>query len=111
VHATLAAIDAARGRGVDAYADVYPYIASWTELATILPAHARLGGNEATAERLRDPQFAAALALELELLHGDFWHEMLITEVDSERNDASRNAGRRPARDWHLSPAERQFAC
>jgi N-acyl-D-amino-acid deacylase len=106
VHATLGAIDAARSRGTQVYADVYPYVASWTELATILPAHARLGGTDATVERLRDPNYAAALALELELMHGDFWHEMLLTEVGSQRNE--RVAGMRVdelARDWHLSPA------
>lgn len=104
VHATLGAIDAARKRGVRAYADVYPYVASWTELATILPAHARLGGTDATVARLRDPEYASVLALELELLHGEFWHEMLITEVGSERNE--RVAGMRVdelARSWRLS--------
>ncbi|HVS46184.1 MAG TPA: amidohydrolase family protein [Verrucomicrobiae bacterium] len=106
VHATMAAIDRARERGIAAYADVYPYVASWTELATILPAHARLGGNDAAVARLRDPQYAATLALELELARGDQWHDMLITEVGSERNE--RVAGMRVdelARAWNLSPA------
>ncbi len=37
VHRTLATIDRARIRGADVAIDAYPYVASWTELATILP--------------------------------------------------------------------------
>jgi N-acyl-D-amino-acid deacylase len=65
-----------------------------------------LGGTEATVARLRDPEYSAVLALELELLHRSFWHEMLITETGSERNE--RFAGMRVdeiARQWRLSPA------
>jgi len=106
VHQTLALIDAARSRGVQAYCDVYPYIASWTELATVLPPDARAGGIEATLERLADPESATAIALYMNLKHADTWHDMLITEVGSEKN---RNlAGMRMdeiARMWWLPPA------
>lgn len=106
VHQTLGLIDAARARGLDAYCDVYPYIASWTELATILPADARFGGVEATLERLNDPESATAIALYLNLKYGDDWHDIMITEVASEKN--SEIAGMRMddiARLWWLSPA------
>src|SRR6202035_4532787 len=78
VHRTLAAIDRARARGVAVACDAYPYVASWTELATVLPKSARDGGDEAALERLRDPEQAAAAALAMELardpkLGGDGW--------------------------------------
>jgi N-acyl-D-amino-acid deacylase len=106
VHQTLELIASARARGLDAYCDVYPYIASWTELASILPPESRYGGIDATLERLRDPETSAAIALYLNMKHEGIWHDMLITEVASERNQGV--AGMRVddiARMWHLSPA------
>ena len=67
VHRTLATIDRARVRGADVAIDAYPYVASWTELATILPDAIRRGGEAATLERLRDPAIAAATAMLLTL--------------------------------------------
>jgi N-acyl-D-amino-acid deacylase len=106
VHQSLDLIDAARARGIDAFCDVYPYVASWTELATILPAPARYGGSEATIERLSDPESAAAIQLQLHLRYADEWHDMLITDVASEKN--AQCAGMRMdeiAKMWWLSPA------
>ena len=106
VHRSLELIDGARAHGMDAYCDVYPYVASWTDLATILPAQARYGGVEATLERLADPESAAALALQLHLRYADEWHDMLITDVASEKN--AQLAGMRMdeiAKHWRLSPA------
>lgn len=106
VHQTLALIDGARARGLEAYCDVYPYIASWTELATILPPDARFGGVDATLERLNDPKSATAIALYLNLNYADDWHDIMITEVASETNREL--AGMRIdeiARMWWLSPA------
>jgi N-acyl-D-amino-acid deacylase len=105
VHASLDVIERARRRDVDANCDVYPYIASWTELATILPAEIRYGGRDATLERLRDPEMAAALAIALNVQFADEWHDIMITEVASERN--ADLAGMRIdeiARRWWLSP-------
>jgi N-acyl-D-amino-acid deacylase len=85
---------------------MYPYVASWTDLATILPDDVRHGGTDATLERLRDPQSATAIALGLQMTHGEEWHDMLITEVASEKN--AQLAGMRMdeiARMWWLSPA------
>ncbi|GAB3490412.1 N-acyl-D-amino-acid deacylase family protein [Nocardiopsis coralliicola] len=55
VHAALEALDAARERGVDATADVYPYTASSTTLTSRLPAWAMDGGAPALLQRLADP--------------------------------------------------------
>lgn len=106
VHQSLELIDAARTRGIDAYCDVYPYIASWTELATILPDEARYGGVDATLDRLSDPEVAAAIQLQLHLRYTDQWHDMLVTDVASEKN--AHLAGMRVdeiAKTWHISAA------
>jgi N-acyl-D-amino-acid deacylase len=51
----LRLIDAARARGVAVAADMYPYTAGSTTLASLLPAWAHEGGLEALLERLADP--------------------------------------------------------
>jgi N-acyl-D-amino-acid deacylase len=51
----LAVIDAARGRGLDATADVYPYAASSTFLSALLPDWVHDGGIAKALERIRDP--------------------------------------------------------
>jgi N-acyl-D-amino-acid deacylase len=111
VHRTLATLDRARARGADVSIDAYPYVASWTELATILPDAIRRGGEAVTLERLRDPAIAASTAMLLALARdpatgGDSWHDILITDTGSERNAAF--AGYRldeVAAHWRTSPA------
>lgn len=106
VHETLGAIERARSRGLHATTDVYPYVASWTTLATVLPAHVRYGGTDAAIERLNDPAYATALAMELDLARGDEWELMLVTGTGSGRNAGV--AGLRVteiAARWGLSPA------
>lgn len=51
----LELIDAARTRGVDVTADVYPYTASSTTLTSRLPGWALDGGTPGLLERLADP--------------------------------------------------------
>ncbi len=59
---TLKLVDEARGRGVDATIDQYPYTASSTSItAALLPAWAQEGGREATLNRLRDPATRARI--------------------------------------------------
>ena len=106
VHRTLHMIDAARGRGIDAFCDVYPYVASWTDLATLLPPQVRFGGVDATLDRLADPATADAIALHLNLHNAGGWHDILITETGSDRNAGL--AGKRIdeiASAWRLPPA------
>ncbi len=110
VHRTLAAIDRARSRGIHVACDAYPYVASWTELATVLPGWVREGGDDAALERLRDPEQSLAAALAMELardpaLGGDGWDTIMITGVASERNENL--AGMRVdalAGAWQLTP-------
>jgi len=106
VHRTLAAIANARAQGISVHADVYPYVAMWTGLDTILPEDATLDGREATLERLRDPETATALALRLRLdREPSEWHDIQISTVATERNASL--AGMRLdeiAAAWRLSP-------
>jgi dihydroorotase/N-acyl-D-amino-acid deacylase len=52
---TLAMIDSARNAGIDVMADVYPYTATSTGLAVLIPNWAFDGGDTAFARRTRDP--------------------------------------------------------
>jgi N-acyl-D-amino-acid deacylase len=92
VHRSLERIDAARMRGARAAVDVYPYVAMWTDLGTILPEAVREGSDDAVVARLDDPEIAAAVLFALNRARssdetaGDTWHDILITDVESERN-------------------------
>ncbi|WP_343710032.1 D-aminoacylase [Mycobacterium sp.] len=70
VRDALALIDAARDRGLDVTADVYPYTASSTDLATRLPRWALDGGRPALLSRLADPEQRAQIAHELRARFG-----------------------------------------
>ena len=61
----VAAIEAARARGVDVTADQYPYPASGTGLDAIIPTWAHAGGTDSLLARLADPATRARLRAEL----------------------------------------------
>jgi N-acyl-D-amino-acid deacylase len=52
----IEAIEAARARGVDVTADMYPYPAAATDLSACLPPWAQEGGLQSLVARLRDPE-------------------------------------------------------
>lgn len=52
---TLAMIDSARRAGIDVMADVYPYTATSTSLAVLIPNWAFDGGDTSFVRRLQDP--------------------------------------------------------
>ncbi|MEV0083643.1 D-aminoacylase [Saccharopolyspora sp. NPDC050642] len=66
----LALIDAARERGVDVAADVYPYTASSTSLVSRLSAWAVDGGKDALLARLADAAVRERIAAELRARFG-----------------------------------------
>ena len=111
VHRTLELLERARGAGADIGIDAYPYVASWTELATLLPDAIRSGGPAATLARLRDPEIAATVALALNLQRdpahgGDTWHDILITDAGPEgHSDVAGYRIDELARRWRMSPA------
>ena len=87
VNRSLEMIDRARSAGRAIACDAYPYVAMWTDLDTILPSDIRDGGPDATLARLADPQTATAVLLALKLRFEEReWHDMMITDVHSERN-------------------------
>ncbi|HEX7243355.1 MAG TPA: amidohydrolase family protein, partial [Longimicrobiaceae bacterium] len=61
----VAAIEAARARGVDVSADQYPYPASGTGLDAIIPNWAHAGGTDSLLARLADPAVRQRLRAEL----------------------------------------------
>ena len=63
-----ATIAAARARGQDVQANVYPYRAGQNNLSSIIPPWAHEGGSKAMIERLKDP--ALRPRLENEINHG-----------------------------------------
>ncbi|MEY8041450.1 amidohydrolase family protein [Saccharopolyspora cebuensis] len=66
----LALIDAARERGLDVAADVYPYAASSTALVSRLPSWALAGGRAALLARLADPAVRDRIAREVRASFG-----------------------------------------
>jgi N-acyl-D-aspartate/D-glutamate deacylase len=52
----VALIEAARGRGVNVQANVYPYTRGNNDLASIIPSWAHEGGRKKMLERLKDPK-------------------------------------------------------
>ncbi|HEY7472947.1 MAG TPA: D-aminoacylase [Gemmatimonadota bacterium] len=58
-------IDAARARGIDVMASVYPYIASSTGLDQVLPDWVTAGGTGAALARLADPSIRDSVEAEL----------------------------------------------
>lgn len=61
----VAAIEAARSRGVDVMADQYPYRASGTGLDNIIPTWAHAGGTDSLLARLMDPATRERLTREI----------------------------------------------
>jgi N-acyl-D-amino-acid deacylase len=64
----VASIEAARARGVEVTANVYPYRAGQNNLSSIIPPWAHEGGAQALIARLKDP--ALRPRLEMEIRHG-----------------------------------------
>lgn len=63
--AAIARIDAARDRGVDVAADVYPYVAGGTGLDVSVPSWVWADGEEKGLARLKDPVVRARMKKEL----------------------------------------------
>ena len=66
VNEFVAEIEKARREGVDVTGNVYPYIAGWTYLKSLLPRSAQEGGNDAMLSRLRDETTRKAIVEEMQ---------------------------------------------
>ncbi|MCX6649688.1 MAG: D-aminoacylase [Candidatus Bathyarchaeota archaeon] len=61
---SLALVEEARAHGIDVTYDQYPYVASSTGLAALIPHWGHEGGPEKMMERLRDPEQRKRMARE-----------------------------------------------
>src|SRR5215208_282032 len=73
----LAKIRAARARGLDVTADVYPYTAASTGLSACLPPWAVEGGGEKMLSRLRDPATRARIRADI-LKDSNEWENIYL---------------------------------
>ena len=73
----LARIRAARARGLDVTADVYPYTAASTGLSACLPPWAIEGGGEKMVARLRDPETRARIRADI-LKDSNEWENIYL---------------------------------
>ena len=70
----IALLDAARDSGQDVTLDAYPYTASATYLASVLPSSSTAGGTEQLRATLADPEGRARILHELEVTGSDGQH-------------------------------------
>jgi N-acyl-D-amino-acid deacylase len=81
----LEQIDRARTSGAAITCDLYPYVTTSIELASLLPASLRARSD--WREILADPETAAAVAMEMHARLGESsWHDVMLAEVGSERH-------------------------
>jgi dihydroorotase/N-acyl-D-amino-acid deacylase len=70
-------LEKARGQGLDLTCDVYPYTASATTLAAVLPPWAQEGGARRIVERLKQKDLRARI--KDEIINGlPGWHDLLL---------------------------------
>jgi N-acyl-D-aspartate/D-glutamate deacylase len=92
----VALIDAARRRGVNVQANIYPYTRGNNDLVTIIPPWAHEGGAKQLIQRLKDPAQRSALKRDITrglpgwynhytAVGGD-WSRMLVSARLSEKN-------------------------
>ena len=83
---TLGIVDAARARGVDFTADIYPYVVSGGELTMYVPKWAQEGGKAEMMRRLADAAERAKMRPEVgEMLRHRDWSQLLLYTLNSER--------------------------
>jgi dihydroorotase/N-acyl-D-amino-acid deacylase len=70
-------IQAARDAGQDVSADMYPYVAGGTALASALPPWVADGGVQKLLERLKDPGIRARIKLEMATEHSN-WENLYL---------------------------------
>ena len=73
----VAKIQAARDGGQDVSADMYPYVAGGTALASSLPPWVADGGQKKLLERLHDPSTRSRIKQELKTEHTD-WENLFL---------------------------------
>ena len=79
-------IDEARNKGLSVTCDRYPYIASSTDLDTVLPQWAFEGGRKKEIETLRTERERLSADILREYPDGSLWDKILISSVTLEKN-------------------------
>ncbi|MFH1068250.1 MAG: amidohydrolase family protein, partial [Candidatus Glassbacteria bacterium] len=92
----LAAFERARAEGVEATANMYPYIAGQNDLAALIPPEGQDGGRAAMLERLRDPAWREKIKAAIygggrpdwynHYTSSAGWESMLIVSTTQEKN-------------------------
>jgi N-acyl-D-amino-acid deacylase len=101
----LALVDAARAAGQDVTLDAYPYTASATYLASVLPSRSSAGGPEELRRALRDPASRAGILHELEVTGSDGQHGVPIDWTTTVVSSVAR-----PANAWAVGSSIAQLA-
>src|SRR5213079_3073948 len=112
----VAAIQLARDSGLDIAADMYPYTAGATALASALPPWVADGGAQKLLERLKDPAIRARIKKDLAGDHPD-WENLFydcggaagILVASAENADLKQFAGKTlddVAKAWKKSPED-----
>jgi N-acyl-D-amino-acid deacylase len=103
--AAVALIEEARSEGLDITADMYPYPASNTGLASLLPEAALEGGKTATLARLADPSVRETMSKTLIARRTTEWDKIIISESPHQREteglsiaELAEAAGKDPAK-------------
>jgi N-acyl-D-aspartate/D-glutamate deacylase len=84
----LELVDAARERGADVAADMYPYLAGNAPLSQLLPAWAQAGGEAAMRDRLAGEPVRRRVREEWRDLPTS-WSEVTVSRVPAERPDVT----------------------
>ncbi len=79
-------IEEALESGLNITCDRYPYVASSTDLDTILPKEVFEGGVEQELRRLNDPNTLAEIKRRLQVEPEELWSEILISSTYTDKN-------------------------
>jgi N-acyl-D-amino-acid deacylase len=84
MNAAIERIEAARAAGQDVGANMYPYAAGGTALAAAIPPRYHVGGPDALAARLAEPDERARMAHDIQLPSGG-WENMYLAAGGGDR--------------------------
>ena len=79
-------IEEARGKGISITCDRYPYIASSTDLDTVLPSWAFEGGHKKEMYRLKNQRVELSQDILKDYSCPSDWEKVVISSVSSEKN-------------------------
>ncbi|MGO9379352.1 MAG: N-acyl-D-amino-acid deacylase family protein [Dissulfurispiraceae bacterium] len=106
IETVLSMIDEAQSKGMQVTCDRYPYIASSTDLDTVMPSWVYAGGLQKELQRLRDSETRSKIRAELIKNTDHYWQGVYISSVSGRGNkwmegenilDIASRTGRHPA--------------